>query len=213
MGDDVSTAAPVEPTPPPGEESLPVAAVEPEPGAVEPSSSQTATEVAARLGALQARLDALAESFEDKIKYDSSREAIIDRLHAELQEYKNDLALKILKPLVLDLIQFHDDLGKTVAARRERLDEPGAAAQLLEVLASYQTDVESMLYRNGIETFTTDQSDFDPKRQRVVKSVPTPDASQNKKVAERIRKGFQYEGRVLRPEMVNVFVAEAARPA
>lgn len=141
----------------------------------------------------------LAATFEDKIRFDASREMVIDRLHAELQEYKADLFLKILRPLALELIGLQDDVGKMIAAREA--DDPVSA-----VLVGVRDDIDDLLYRSGFESFSTDRPEFDPKCQRVVRTVPTTDPSLVRAVAERLRKGFMYQGHLIRPEMVNVYI-------
>lgn len=157
---------------------------------------------------LKNHLERLERSFDEKIKYDAHREAIIDRLHAELQEHKADLAFKILKPFALDLISMHDDMGKQIAALQKRSDESGQTAKLTKVYEDFQSDLEDVLYRSGFECFETEEDDFDPKRQRVMERVPTSDERLNRKIARRVRKGFRWEDRVVRPEMVDVNVHE-----
>ena len=44
------------------------------------------------------RLDALGSVFERELRAEATRERVIDRLHAELQEYKQDLLLKVQRP-------------------------------------------------------------------------------------------------------------------
>ena len=56
--------------------------------------------------------------FEREIRAEATREKVVDRLHAELQEYKQDLLLNILRPVFIDLIQLHDDIGKVAVSRR-----------------------------------------------------------------------------------------------
>ena len=53
------------------------------------------------------------------IRAEATRERVIDRLHAELQEYKQDFLLKVQRPIFIDLIQLHDDIGKMIDARRQ----------------------------------------------------------------------------------------------
>ena len=142
----------------------------------------------------------LRTAFDDKIKYDASREQLIERLHAELQEYKEDLFLKILKSMALDLITLHDNLGKWTAT-------DGVAPVSL---ADVQGDVEDVLDRNGFETFVVAEETFDPRRQRALRKVPTSDAALDKRIAERLRKGFSYQGKVIRPECVAVYVFQPA---
>ena len=72
---------------------------------------------------------------------------------------------------------------------------------------SFQTDIEDILYRYGFEAYSTNIEDveFDSKRQRIAKTLTTDDISRDRKIAERLRKGFIYEGNIIRPEMVSVY--------
>ena len=63
------------------------------------------------------RLDAIQAVLEREQRAEATRERVIDRLHAELQEYKQDLLLKVQRPIFVDLIQLHDDIGKMIEAR------------------------------------------------------------------------------------------------
>jgi len=141
-------------------------------------------------------------SFEEKIKYDLSKESQIDKLHSELQEHKNGLILKILKPLVLDLITLHDNIGKILAELKKTSSEVN-----LKLYESFQTDIEDILYRYGFESYASkeDVVEFDSKRQRIAKTLSTDDISRDRQIAERLRKGFTYEGNIIRPEMVSVY--------
>jgi molecular chaperone GrpE len=158
--------------------------------------------LANRLGG---RIDALQTAFDRELRAEANRERVIDRLHAELQEYKQDLLLKIQRPIFVDLIQLHDDIGKMVDAKPKGDEDLERAQSLRAVVASIQTAIEDILYRQGVEPYTTDGDDFDPRRQRAISTQPADDASQNKKVASRLRKGFQAGDKVIRPEVVSVF--------
>src|SRR5437667_6699347 len=57
-------------------------------------------------------MQSLRHDFDTKVKYDESKERQIDSLHRELQAYREGFHFKILRPLFIDLIAVHDDLGK-----------------------------------------------------------------------------------------------------
>lgn len=157
----------------------------------------------AELGAsLGRRIDALAAAFDREVRAESTREKVVDRLHAELQDYKNDLLLKVMRPVFVDLIQLHDDIGKIVAAQAEPSEE---SARLLELMGGFRQGIEDILYRQGVEPFTQDDDAFDPRRQRAFSTVPTDDPDQVKRVAARLRKGFRVGDKVIRPEIVSVY--------
>ena len=160
--------------------------------------------------------NALRSTFEREVRTEAGRERILDRLHAELQEYKQDLLLKIQRPIFLDLIQLHDDVGKMAAARagaESQPDVPGTDA-LRNLLESIQTAIEDILYRQGVEPFSLETGEFDAKRQRAASTTPTDRAALNKTVAARIRKGFVAGEKLIRPELVSVYVLRhgAAEP-
>lgn len=152
---------------------------------------------------LKEALSNLQVSFEEKIKYDLSKESQIDKLHSELQEHKNGLILKILKPLVLDLITLHDNTGKILLEYKKS----SSSEVNLKLYESFQTDIEDILYRYGFESYASkeDVVEFDAKRQRIAKTLSTDDISRDRQIAERLRKGFTYEGNIIRPEMVSVY--------
>jgi len=158
---------------------------------------------------LEDRLDSLRMLFEREQRAEAARERVVDRLHAELQDYKQDLLLKVQRPIFIDLIQLHDDIGKMIEARPT--DEAGShgVGDLRGILESIQTAIEDILYRQGVEPFVREGNDFDPRRQRAVSAVPTAEPAMSKTVAARLRRGFQAGEKVIRPEIVTVY---ALRP-
>jgi molecular chaperone GrpE len=169
----------------------------------EPDPFAPTLEAITNLGeGLNRKLDALQTVFDREIRAEATREKVVDRLHAELQEYKQGLLLGILKPVFVDLIQLHDDMGKMIAAQGE---SDGDVARLLSLIRGFQQGIEDILYRQGVEPFTLEGDAFDPRRQRALSTLSTDDPQKNKQVATRLRKGFQAGDKVIRPEMVTVF--------
>lgn len=159
---------------------------------------------------LAARLDGLNARFDREVRAEAAREKVVDRLHAELQEYKQGLLLGILRPVFVDLIQLHDDIGKMTDGRGSG-DGSDEAARLLDLIAGVRQGIEDVLYRQGVEPFTVEGNAFDPRRQRALSTVPNDDPALSKTVAARLRKGFQAGDKVIRPEMVTVYAAAPRR--
>jgi molecular chaperone GrpE len=155
-------------------------------------------------GAVDRRLDALQAQFDREVRAEATREKVVDRLHAELQEYKQDLLLGVLRPVFVDLIQLHDDIGKMIAAQGAA---EGEVRRLLELMQGYQQAIEDILDRQGVEPYQSDAESFDPRRQRAVATVTTDDAGLARTIAGRLRKGFRTVAgdRVIRPEIVSVY--------
>lgn len=165
------------------------------------------------LGAdLGRRIDALRSTFERELRAEANRERVIDRLHAELQDYKQDLLLKVQRPIFVDLIQLHDDVGKMAAARPPSDTESEGSSSFRGILESIQTAIEDILYRQGVEPFALESCEFDPRRQRALATTATDDPTLNKTVASRIRKGFAAGEKLIRPELVSVFLLRQTPP-
>ena len=199
---DVTLVVPAEPYHSVATDAAAPAMVEPS-----PSPADLAPVVAAvnALGAtIDRRLDGLQSQFEREVRAEATREKVVDRLHAELQEYKQDLLLGILRPVFVDLIQLHDDIGKMVAAQGEA---SGDVRRLLDIMQGYQQAIEDVLDRQGVEPYTLEGETFDPRRQRAVGTVSTEEPSLVKTIAARLRKGFRTLAgdRVIRPEIVSVY--------
>jgi molecular chaperone GrpE len=182
------------------------------PAPLEPESPPRADlgpvlDAVAALGAtLERRLDGLQAQFDREVRAEATREKVVDRLHAELQEYKQDLLLGVLRPVFVDLIQLHDDIGKMAAAHAEAGGE-SAVLGLLDVMRGYQQAIEDILDRQGVVPYTQDGATFDPRRQRAVATVATDDPALARTIAARLRKGFRTLAgdRVIRSEIVSVY--------
>jgi molecular chaperone GrpE len=156
------------------------------------------------------RLDLLQTTFERELRAEATRERVVDRLHAELQDYKQDFLLKVQRPIFIDLIQLHDDIGKMIDARKSFGDDSERAGDLRGVLVPIQTAIEDILYRQGVEPFAVEGTDFDARKQRAVSTQATDDPALNKQVATRLRKGFCSGDKLIRPEIVTVFTFRPA---
>ena len=181
------------------------APIVPSTGQVEPVPGGDLLSALTLLGdRLERRIDGLQTTIEREIRAETTREKVVDRLHAELQEYKQDLLLNTLRPVFVDLIQLHDDIGK-VAVVPEGDHGPGDLKRLVDLMQGFQQGIEDILYRQGVEPFEVEGDGFEPRQQRAVLTIPNDDPNRNKTVAERLRKGFRSGDRVIRPEIVSVF--------
>jgi molecular chaperone GrpE len=157
------------------------------------------------------QLEALRVLFDREIRAEATREKVVDRLHAELQQYKQDLLLQTLRPIFIDLVQLHDDIGKIVDSPDPELT--GSASRLLGLMRGLQQGIEDILYRQGVEPFEVGGEAFDPRRQRAVATVPSDEPQRAKTVATRHRKGFQAGEKLIRPEIVSVYAWKKPEPS
>ena len=106
------------------------------------------------------------DGLEREARAEATRERVVDRLHAELQEYKQDLLLKVQRPIFIDLIQLHDDIGKMIDARSAGDGDADRNVAVRGMLESIQMAIEDILYRQGVEPFAAEGDEFDPGSQR-----------------------------------------------
>lgn len=151
--------------------------------------------------ALLSEISRLRQDFETKVLYDQSKERIIDSLHKELQQYREGFHFHILRPVLLNLIGLYDDLGMLI----EKLHADAATTHIAQNITIFQDVVEEILNCNGVTSFTVEQETFLPSRQRNLRVITTQDQAQDKCIARRIRKGFEYDGKQLRPEIVETY--------
>jgi len=158
-----------------------------------------------QLSSLENKIDQLSVEFQSKLKYDKHRESIIDNLHAELQQHKNGLMEKLLRPIFMDIIELIDDnrsLVKDMALNNE--DEN--PKKLKRFFGAVSEDLEDLLYKHGVEAMEVMTNNvFNPSVQRVIKTINTEEKQLDKRVAEKLKSGYKWEGRLLRHQIVSVW--------
>jgi len=167
---------------------------------------EDSVDLSALLKAMQQGFSQLQAAFDARLRYDGAKEEIIDRLHCEVQEYKADMALRIFKPIVSDLINLYDDMGKMQDHWKTKAVDNELATRLLRMFGEFRLDIEGILEKYGFPSFENIGLDFEPRCQRIMKKVVTNDQAKHRTLAARVRKGFMHGDQVFRPEFVNVFV-------
>ena len=158
------------------------------------------------LSGIRTQLEHLHEEFQSKLKYDAHKDRMIDKLHKELQDYKGDILKKYLKSVIMDIIQTIDNTRKLTDHYGSQDSSEIDPAKLLSLLESIPSDLEDLFYRQGINTYTCEGDTFDAVRQKVLKTYETSDKSKDRTVAENLRPGYEWEDKVIRPEMVAVYM-------
>ena len=159
-----------------------------------------------RLENLGQQISELQREFEGKLKYDAHKDQIIDRLHSELQEYKQDILKKYVLSIVMDVVKVADDIRKWLVYFRSLEVSQRDPRKLFRYLEAIPSDLEDVFYWHGVKPFSSEEGLFDPARQRAIKKLPTDDPTQDKNVAHSIRPGYEWESKVIRQEMVAVYV-------
>jgi molecular chaperone GrpE len=155
---------------------------------------------------LNNKLDEVLLLFKDKILYDTTKEKQMDKLHAELQIYKQDVVFKATKPLINSVIYIYDDMDKMIQRYTDNPEELDLK-KMLNILSTLKEDVEILLEENGVTQFSEEfKTRFDPKTQQLIKKVPIGDKEKVGEVVKKIRPGFENVTEIIRKERVAVYV-------
>lgn len=152
------------------------------------------------------KLDEVLSLFREKILYDETKEKQIDKLHSELQVYKQDVVFKATKPMLNGIIYIYDDIDKMIQ-RYEENPEELVLKKMMNILKTLKEDIEILLEENGITQFSEEfKIKFDPKTQQLIKKIPIGNKEKVGEVIERIRPGFENVTEIIRKERVSVYV-------
>ena len=154
------------------------------------------------LTAIEKKLDLLMEKFDARLANDAGKDALFDKMYAEMAKYKTDIYAKLLKPLILSVSSMLDEANAFI--ERARTEEPDPA-KMKKYISNIALDLEEMLEVNGVEIYAEETQVFNPSTQRVVGQVPVDDAALDNHIADRRRKGYRWNGVILRPEMVTIY--------
>jgi molecular chaperone GrpE len=134
----------------------------------------------------------------------------VQYLQADFENYKKRIERERLEDerngiqkLVVELLVLLDELELATKAARQSYDKEQMVRGLEVMLEKFMT----LLTKEGLQTIPAVGCPFDPKLHEVVGRVPV-EAPEVGKVVEEVRKGFIFDGKVLRPSAVKVGVKE-----
>lgn len=153
-----------------------------------------------RIDCLSQQNELLQKKFDGKIAEDEHKAQLFDKMYNELQSYKTDLYAKILKPFILSTITLLDDTNTFIGKLGE--NESALAEKYLRTMPD---DLIDILESNGVVLYEDDVDKFNPRTQRVVKQVPTDNPELDNFIVKRIRKGYNWNGINLKPELVWIY--------
>ena len=156
----------------------------------------------------------LAKDFATKLKYDASKQELIDKLYKENMEFKEGIVKKFQDAMVLAVIEKIDEASKEIAVFEKRQFTEENYRKLLDSYNDITAGFQNLLSaRFDVECYSSKPlTGFDPKTQRSLKTSPTDEADKNKLVKQTLRPGYKtVDGFILRPELVEVYVFDEKR--
>lgn len=182
-------------------EAAPEAAAPAEETAAQEEQPAASAELIRCLSQIEERLARLESQFEGKIAHTDYEDKVVDRMHKELQQYKQDMYLKIMRPLFSEVIDLRNSIAKDTQGKAD--DEMIPVSHFRGFLDELEYALESC----NVETYRDRKGDlFDPKTMHIIHKIPTTEQAWDKKVAEVLTDGYRYEDKVLVAEKVDVYV-------
>lgn len=145
-----------------------------------------------QLGALQ-RLMTERLGTEDPV-----RAKAFDQLYEELKAYKEDWQYQAEKPLLLDLLLFYDSLNWFVDSLQKQEMSRDVVADSAQLLID---EFLELLYRRDVTPMQASDT-FDRTRHKAVQVIDSPNARDDQRIQQVLKRGFHRGDRILRAEEV-----------
>jgi len=134
------------------------------------------------------------------------------------ERYNDDFYFSIIKPVIKQLIVFRDDTAKGLGYLKEMLEENenknektnSATDYSVQILDDVISGIDDMLLSYDVFPYHCEGAGttFDPKRQRVVKTIPTTIPEQIKTVKESRSSGYERRGIIISKELVYAYAKQ-----
>jgi GrpE. len=166
----------------------------------EPIDTETEEELRKEIAELK---DIILSLKTENEKYLTSKEqmkeysAIVNRRDSELANRK-------LMGLLEQLSAMREDFFKLCKGINTKVDK-FSASDVLSSFEAYGVDMENILTDCGVYIGKFNYERLNTIHQRIVDVIPTDDESMNGMIAERVSDGYEYSGRVLCKEKVNIY--------
>ena len=130
------------------------------------------------------------------------KDEMIDKLHKELDYYKQDSADRFVDQLMKSVIKVRKDMTRLIGS-----DQWGDMS-VLDIQREYQyvfEDLTDLLEQQNVDAFASKTGDeFDPAIHQA-KIEPTDDPRLDKTIKKSLSEGYKKGGKVLQPERVIVY--------
>ncbi len=152
------------------------------------------------LAELEARAQAAEAKLSEALDLLRRREAEADVFRARLRREMERRSRAHVESFVLDLLEVVDSLDRGVAGAASETNP----VSLRDGLVRVRDQLISSLARKGVEPMRLLDSLYEPHLAEAVATCPAIGDQQDNQIAEEIRRGFLFEGEVLRPAQVSV---------
>ncbi len=150
---------------------------------------------------LQKCEEAVSKSIQNSAAMDS---VLADYISAT-KLYESGIHQVVLYPIVRQIVSAYQELSADVARLNETITDENASEYYIGELEKMVEQSDKLLSLCGVMIDGYVSDTFDPKKQRVLKLIPTEDSGLAGKVAERYTDCYLLEDKVIYPSKVDVY--------
>lgn len=154
--------------------------------------------------AVERKLDDLAQMFTEKIETDTYKNALFDQMHQELRQYQEDAISSITDPIIMELIGLKDQIGLFLQHIPEE-PTPDNYSKLRRRYEEVAEDLGDILENLDVQTYMVEGNIPDPKRQKILKTVPTDEPELDNTVEKKIAQGYMKKNRIIKYEKISIY--------
>ena len=161
----------------------------------------------------------LAESLPTEADVQAFAEGMVSAYHrrrdTEASEvYNDDMYFDMIKPMVKQLIRFRDDTAKGLGHLKELLTDKQYSNRgtdyAIQIVEDVISGIDDMLLSYDVHPYRCTEPEFNPRRQRIVKTLPATTPEQARTVAESRGEGYERRGVVISKELVIAYTAQSS---
>ena len=157
-------------------------------------------EVRAELESTKSELRKAKESSENNLNKMKYLMADFDNYRKQMEKQLASKAESIKAELLLKFLNIRDDYLRALSVARQSKSEQGVVIEGLEGILK---NIDSLLASEGVREIEALGTPFDPNVHDAIAYSARDDLAENTVTAE-IRKGYMFNGRVLRPSLVEI---------
>ena len=154
----------------------------------------------------------LNNKFDQKIAVDTYKNQLFDKMYGELNDYKDDLHRKIVKPIFMDIISFADQMERLMSRYKETPDVEellGQYQKLRKEFGEIRNHINDILYNYDIESFVSEKGDeFNSRIHQSKRNEVTTIKEDHKKIYCSMLAGYTWNDKLLRREAISINICE-----
>ena len=153
---------------------------------------------------LMQKLEQLDAKFTKKIQTDEHKNQLFDKLHQQLKVYEDDVIATAINPIIMEMIQLLDSLK----AQRQYFPEEVSQENYEKLVKKFDgaiEDVQDLLEELDVDIYSVEGAYPDPKRQKIVKVIPTVEKERNNTIAKKVSDGYIRQNHIVKYEKIAIY--------